>query len=109
MTCVPSLECPDLVPDLAERIASSLKLPFVRCVNKKFPTRPQKSMENSYQQAHNLEDAFEIETREVRAEPVLLVDDMVDSRWTFTVVAAQLLEHSSGPVFPLALAKTARG
>ncbi len=109
VTCVPSLERPGLVPDLAERIASSLKLPFVRCVRKKFPTSPQKSMENSYQQAHNLEDAFEIETRDVRAGPVLLVDDMVDSGWTFTVVAAHLLEHSSGPVFPLALAKTARG
>jgi len=109
VTCVPSLERPDLVPDLAERIASSLKLPFARCVNKKFPTRPQKSMENSYQQAHNLEDAFSIDTREVRAEPVLLVDDMVDSGWTFTVVAAHLLERGSGPVFPLALAKTARG
>jgi ATP-dependent DNA helicase RecQ len=67
---------------------------------------PQRCMENSYQQAHNLENVFEIETREVRSEPVLLVDDMVDSRWTFTVVAAHLLESGSGPVFPLALAMT---
>jgi len=109
VTCVPSLKRPALVPDLAKRIASSLKLPFVQCVRKKVPTRPQKSMENSYQQAHNLEDAFEIETRKVRAGPVLLMDDMVDSRWTFTVVAAHLLERGSGPVFPVALATTARG
>jgi ATP-dependent DNA helicase RecQ len=106
VTCVPSVERPDLVPDLAERVASLLGLPFVRCVRKKFPTMPQKCMENSYQQAHNLENVFEIETREVRSEPVLLVDDMVDSRWTFTVVAAHLLESGSGPVFPLALAMT---
>jgi len=104
ITCIPSLERPDLVPDLAERVASLLELPFVQCVRKKFPTRPQKSMENSYQQAHNLENAFEIETHEVRTGPVLLVDDMVDSRWTFTVVAAHLLGQGSGPVFPLALA-----
>jgi ATP-dependent DNA helicase RecQ len=106
VTCVPSLERPDLVPDLAERVASLLELPFVGCVRRKFPTRPQKSMENSYQQAHNLENVFEIETREVRTGPVILVDDMVDSRWTFTVVAAHLLEGGSGPVFPLALAMT---
>lgn len=109
VTCVPSLERPDLVPDLAKRIASSLELPFARCVSKKFHTRPQKGMENSYQQAHNLEDAFEIETNEVSSGPVLLVDDMVDSRWTFTIVAAHLTERGSGPVFPLALAMTAGG
>jgi len=108
VTCVPSLERPDLVPDLAERIASSLELPFVRCVGKKFPTGPQTSMENSYQQAHNLEDAFEIEPNEVRAGSVLLVDDVVDSRWTLTIFAAHLLAGGSGPVFPLALAMTAK-
>jgi ATP-dependent DNA helicase RecQ len=35
---------------------------------------------------------------------VLLIDDVVDSRWTFTVIAALLREAGSGPVFPLALA-----
>ncbi len=106
VTCIPPLESPDLVPDLAERVASLLELPFIQCVRKKFPTRPQESMENSYQQAHNLENVFEIEPREVRTGPVLLVDDLVDSRWTFTVVAAHLLEQGSGSVFPLALAMT---
>jgi hypothetical protein len=33
------------------------------------------------------------------------LDDMVDSRWTFTIVAAVLREAGSGPVFPLALAR----
>ena len=37
-------------------------------------------------------------------EPVLLVDDIVDSRWTLTVIAALILEAGSGPVWPLALA-----
>jgi len=36
---------------------------------------------------------------------VLLVDDMVDSRRTFTVIAALLRAAGSGPVFPLALAQ----
>ena len=38
--------------------------------------------------------------------PVLLVDDMVDSRWTLTVAAWLLRSHGSGEVFPLALALT---
>jgi len=37
----------------------------------------------------------------------LLVDDMVDSRWTMTVAAHVLTSNGSGPVYPLALASTA--
>ncbi len=66
-------------------------------------------MENSYQQAHNLRDAFEVEHHRVRSDPVLLVDDMVDSRWTFAVVTAHLRRAGAGHVFPLALAEAGRG
>ena len=108
VTCVPSLNHPTLVPDFARRLAQEFRLPFVLCVRKLHPTRPQKEMQNNYHQAHNLEDAFAVDSGSVRAEPVLLVDDMVDSRWTFTVVAAHLRRAGSGPVFPLALAVTTR-
>jgi ATP-dependent DNA helicase RecQ len=37
-------------------------------------------------------------------EPVLLVDDRVDSRWTLTVAGRELRRNGSGPVLPLALA-----
>ena len=37
--------------------------------------------------------------------PVLLVDDVVDSRWTLTLAAVLLRQHASGPVYPFALAK----
>jgi ATP-dependent DNA helicase RecQ len=36
--------------------------------------------------------------------PVLLVDDLVDSRWTMTVAGRELRRHGSGPVLPFALA-----
>jgi ATP-dependent DNA helicase RecQ len=39
---------------------------------------------------------------------VLLVDDMVDSRWTLTAAAWLLRSHGSGEVFPLALALAGR-
>lgn len=38
--------------------------------------------------------------------PVLLVDDMVDSRWTLTVAAWLLRRRGGGPAWPLALALT---
>lgn len=108
VTCVPSLTHADLVPDFAQRVARRLGIPFVRCVRKARHTSPQKQMENSYRQAHNLENAFTVDKDHVGDGPLFLIDDMVDSRWTFTVVAALLRQAASGPVFPLALADTAR-
>ena len=46
----------------------------------------------------------------VRSGPVLLVDDLVDSRWTLTVAGSLLRDAGAGPVFPFALAvATPRG
>lgn len=104
VTCVPSLEHASLVPDFAERLAAALGLPFRPCVRKVRATEPQKLMRNSHQQARNLSGAFRVEPFPGIELPVLLVDDMADSRWTFTVVSALLREAGSGPVFPLALA-----
>ena len=64
-------------------------------------------MENSAQQMANIADAFEMIQGSIDRGPVLLVDDMVDSRWTFTECAFVLRTAGSGPVFPVALATTA--
>ncbi|MEB3175210.1 MAG: RecQ family ATP-dependent DNA helicase [Cyanobacteriota bacterium] len=104
ITCVPSLNRPHLVPDFAERVARSLGLPFIPCVRKIRATEPQKTMNNSFQQARNLDQAFEIEPWNGMETPVYLIDDMVDSRWTFTILTALLRSAGSGPVFPVALA-----
>lgn len=109
VTCVPSLTRSELVPSLAARVARRLNVPFVPVVEKIRQTPPQKTMSNSYQQAHNLDGAFRIQSQRVRREPVFLIDDMVDSRWTFTVVAALLRREGSGFVFPVALALNSLG
>ena len=106
VACVPSLRRPELVPDFASRLARSLGLVCRDVVVKTRATEPQKAMQNSQQQHRNLRDAFEI-TGEVLSGPVLLVDDMVDSRWTLTVVGVLLREAGAGPVLPFALADTA--
>lgn len=104
VTCVPSRRHTKLVPDFARRLAAKLGLPFVKCIEKVQDTDPQKTRQNSFQQVENLENIFTADAEVVRPAPVLLVDDMVDSRWTFTVLAWKLQQAGSGPVFPFALA-----
>jgi ATP-dependent DNA helicase RecQ len=109
VACIPSLTHPNLVPDFARRLADRLSLPFVPCIRKVKQTEQQKNMQNSYQQVKNLDGVFQVDAGGVRRGPVLLVDDMVDSRWTVTV-AAVLLRHAGCPaVLPLALALNFQG
>lgn len=107
VACVPSLRHPELVPDFARRLAAALNLPFDMALEKTADRPEQKMMANSIQQARNVDGSLAVRAGTVRAGPVLLVDDMVDSRWTLTVGAWLLRSHGSGPVFPLALALTA--
>ena len=102
---VPSRRRPELLRDFARRLAQALGLTCIDVVDKVGDTEPQKKMQNSQQQYRNIEDAFEI-SGEVPSGPVLLVDDMVDSRWTLTVVGLLLREAGAGPVIPFALADT---
>jgi len=102
--CVPSRRHRDLVPELARRLAAALGLPLVACIQQVRDTAPQKFRQNSFQQVENLEDAFVVEPGLVRSTPVLLIDDMVDSRWTLTILAFKLGRCGSGPVRPFALA-----
>jgi ATP-dependent DNA helicase RecQ len=106
VTSIPSLRHPKLVPDFAHRLATALSLPFHVVLEKTDARPPQKEMENSTYKAGNVDGALRIQGR-IPAGPVLLVDDMVDSKWTLTVAAYLLLSHGSGPVHPLALASTA--
>jgi ATP-dependent DNA helicase RecQ len=106
VTGIPSLRHPDLVPDFARRLAVSLNLPFHVVLEKTDLRPPQKEMANSAQQARNVDGSFRVHGN-VPAGPVLLVDDMVDSKWTLTVAAYLLTSSGSGPVYPLALASTA--
>jgi ATP-dependent DNA helicase RecQ len=103
VTCVPSLAHPDLVPDLARRVAATLELPFIDAVKKKRSNEPQKQQENRYHQCANLDGVFEV-TAAARQAAVLLVDDVVDSGWTLAIVAALLRQAGVGAVWPVALA-----
>lgn len=100
---IPSSSHPDRARDFALRLATKLGLPLHAVVERVSPGQPQREMSNSAQQYRNIAGAFRI-TPEVPAGPVLLVDDLVDSRWTLTVVGVALQEAGSGPVFPFTMA-----
>lgn len=101
--CVPSRHHSELVPDFAQRLATRLGLPFVDAVSKVKDNQPQKGQQNRFYQCRNLDGVFTI-TQICEGKPVLLVDDIVDSRWTMTVIAALLQQAGSGVVYPVALA-----
>jgi len=102
--CVPSFNHPDLVPDFSRRLAIKLELPFVNSISKIKHNPPQKLQQNRFHQCNNLDGVFEI--NEIDSGSVLLVDDIVDSGWTLTVLAALLQQKGSGKVYPVALAST---
>ena len=105
LTCIPSRRHPKLLPDFAYRLARTLDLPFHTVLQKTDDRPAQKTMANSSQQARNVDGALVIHGH-VPSGPVLLVDDVVDSRWTLTVAAYLLTSGGSGAVYPLALAST---
>jgi len=106
ITCIPSLRHPKLVPDLARRLALELGLPFRDAIVKTAARPEQKTMANSTHQARNVDGSLAINDQLLLAGPVLLVDDIVDSRWTLTVAAWLLRTKGVGEVWPLALAMT---
>ena len=108
VTCVPSIGRPALVPGFAEKLAKQLKLPFVNAILKIIDNEPQRNQHNRFHQCKNLDGVFRI-SDQMLDKPVLLVDDVIDSGWTMTVLAALLRQVGSGPVFPVALASAGAG
>ncbi len=106
VTCIPSFRHPELVPSFARRVADGLGLPFIAVINKMHETAPQKEQENSYYQCKNLDGVLEIADGVKADEPVLLIDDAIDSGWTLTIATALLRKAGCGIVYPATLTST---
>ena len=100
---------PESRPGFCERLANRPGLPFHRVLDKSEERPEQKTMANSTQQARNVDGSLVVAVEFLPGAPVLLVDDMVDSRWTLTVATWLLRSHGAGEVWPLALALTSHG
>jgi len=108
VTCIPSRNHPELVPDFGARLAQRLGIPFHAAVVKVRDNQAQKLQQNRFHQCRNLDGVFAV-VDPVPAGPVLLVDDIVDSGWTLTVASALLRQAGCAAVWPVALAASSAG
>ncbi len=104
VTAIPSTRHPNLVPDFARRLAISLRIPFYPVIRRIKEAPEQKTMQNGTMQARNVINTIQIDQR-ISQEPVLLVDDIIDSGWTMTMAGYLLKKQGSGQVYPFTLAQ----
>ena len=89
VACIPSQRHPDLVPDLARRLADRLALPFVAAIPRSETTDRRRSSSTAGTAAAISTECSQVQ-EPIPFGPVLLVDDVVDSAWTLTVAAVLL-------------------
>ena len=104
VTSIASDRYPDLVSSFAKRLAKELDLPYVSTLACSQSSGERSAMANSVQRARTLDGSMDIDPGSVQEGPVLLVDDLVDTRWTMSIASWLLRSNGSGPVYPLALA-----
>ena len=106
ITYVPSPRHPTLVKNFAHKLGKALNIHCSDAITVAQEKTPQKTMENSYRRSENLDGAFAVDQTEVYGDSVFLLDDAVDSGWTFTVATALLKQANAGKVYPVALTST---
>lgn len=105
ITFVPSKRS-DIVEDFANRVAKRLKIKCINTIIKKEDTKQQKLMENTSYQCQNAIKSFAIKENVEIPENIILIDDIVDSKWTLTICGDILTNNGAICVFPFALADT---
>ncbi|MGP9539628.1 DEAD/DEAH box helicase [Brachybacterium sp. AOP43-C2-M15] len=113
VVAIPSTTRPRLVGSLASGIAAVGRLQDLGALGLAPDASPLRGARNSAFRVAALWDRFVV-TAELQARldaldgaPILLVDDVIDTRWTMTIAARLLRRAGAGPVLPLALAQEA--
>ncbi|WP_427016346.1 RecQ family ATP-dependent DNA helicase [Pseudarthrobacter sp. P1] len=108
---MPSRSKPQLVRSLAEGIASVGQLPYLGELELAFGgPSGQRGGNSAYRLAGVWDrvvvgEALAAALQEAAGRPVLLIDDLVDSRWTLTIAGRALRHAGAGQVLPLVLAQ----
>jgi ATP-dependent DNA helicase RecQ len=102
---MPSLRRPLLVGSVAEHLARLGRLPLLGSLALTTDTHPGEPGGNSAFRLAAVHDRFTVPAALARAVaavegPVLLVDDLVDSRWTVTVAGRLLRTAGAAGVLP---------
>ncbi|WP_022908885.1 RecQ family ATP-dependent DNA helicase [Aestuariimicrobium kwangyangense] len=106
---VPSVTRPRLVQSLAEGVAQAGRLRLLGPLELSPHAEALRGSTNSAYRVRDLWDRFSVPEAMARElatldGPVLLVDDLVDSRWTLTIAGRLLRRAGADAVLPLALA-----
>jgi len=101
---MPSRRHPLLVDSVARGLASAGRLQYLGALDLVGEGPKGESGGNSAYRLAGVWSAFSVGALELPAGPILLVDDLADSRWTLTVAARLLLKAGASSVLPFALA-----
>ncbi|MBH0008404.1 RecQ family ATP-dependent DNA helicase [Salinibacterium sp. SWN1162] len=101
---MPSRRRPQLVASVAEALASAGKLPYLGSLSLTGAGPQGEPGGNSAYRLASVWQQFEWAGGELPNGPILLVDDLVDSRWTLTIAAKALRDAGADAVLPFALA-----
>lgn len=101
---VPSRRRPQLVDSLARTLAEAGRLPFLGALPIAEGGPSGEPGGNSVYRLAGLWDRFDASGLMIPAGPLLLVDDIADSRWTLTVAARELRRAGATAVLPFTLA-----
>jgi ATP-dependent DNA helicase RecQ len=104
VVAMPSRSKPQLVSTLARGIADVGRIPLLGALDLVDGGPTGGPGGNSAFRLAGVWDRFSAARLAVPAGPVLLVDDLVDSRWTMTVAARELRRAGATAVLPFALA-----
>ena len=112
VVCVPSVRRPQLVESLAAGIARIGRLPMLGRLDLAEGAPSDTAGGNSAYRLAAVWGRFTVGPDLAAAlaaadGPVLLVDDLIDSRWSMTVAARELRRHGADAVLPFALATVA--
>ena len=104
------LETPDERTIIFHFEEPQLDLPYAPALKATRKTERQSKLDNSRKQYVNVGGAFAVDGDAMPTkEPVLLIDDTVDSRWTLTEAGRELRRAGVVAVWPLALASSGLG
>ncbi|MET0780721.1 MAG: DEAD/DEAH box helicase [Microbacterium sp.] len=101
---LPSRRRPRLIESLARTLAGAGRLPYLGTLPIRNGGPSGEPGGNSVYRLAGLWDRFDASDLEIPDGPVLLVDDIADSRWTLTVASRELRRAGASAVLPLTLA-----
>ncbi len=101
---MPSRRHPLLIASVAEGLAAAGRLPYLGALDWRGAGPTGDPGGNSAYRLAGVWERFDLPALDLPAGPVLLVDDLADSRWTLTVAGLQLRRAGAGAVLPFVLA-----